>query len=73
MFNCETNQYEATFLIASPNEKERVVDAVSHCNSYGGSKGLIEVLGSRNRDKENSNVIGWLTAEEAFEYFKAHD
>lgn len=73
MFNVDTHEHESTFLVASPNEKNRVVDAVSHCYSYGGKNGLLEVLGSANIDKDNYDVAGWLTAEEAFEYFKAHD
>lgn len=61
---------EPTLQICSPNKKNAVVDAVCHEFSYGGPEGLIEVLGSRNVNKPNDDVVGWLTAEEAIVYFR---
>ena len=55
--------------IACPSEAECVVDAVCHPFSYGGKEGYLEVLGSCNPHMENDDVVGWLTAEEAFQYF----
>jgi hypothetical protein len=60
---------EETWQIAVPNKAECVIDAVSHKFSYGGDKGLIEVMGSAL--DEMGDVIGWLSGEEAFEHFKA--
>lgn len=59
-----------TIQICSPNKKNAVVDAVCHNFSYGGPQGLIEVLGSRNVNNPNDDVVGWLTAEEAIVYFR---
>lgn len=60
---------EATIQIASPNKKNCVVDAVSHKFSYGGNEGLLEVLGSANPNLPNEDVVGWCTADKAFQYF----
>lgn len=61
---------EPTLQIAYPNKEHCLVDAVSHKYSYGGTKGLIEVMGSVNPDLlEGDSVRGWLTANEAFQFF----
>ena len=61
---------EGALEICSPTKDSGcAVSAVSHMFSYGGSKGLIEVLGSNNPHMENDDVVGYLTAEEAFKYF----
>jgi len=58
-----------TFQICFPSKENCLVDAVSHEGSYGGPQGLIEVLGSVNNDYPNDDVVGWLTAKEAINYF----
>lgn len=63
------NSDESTIQIAFPNKEHCRVDAVSHKYSYGGLDGLIEVLGSVNSNFPNDDVVGWLTADEAFRYF----
>lgn len=60
---------EAVIQIASPSKKNCVVDAVSHKFSYGGTEGLLEVLGSANPNCPNDDVVGWLTANEALQFF----
>ena len=60
---------ECAIQIASPSKENQLVDAVSHKFCYGGSEGLIEVLGSVNPKLPNHDVVGWLTAEQAFPYF----
>lgn len=60
---------EPCLMIASPDADHRVVDAVCHQYSYGGKEGLIEVLGSANPNLPNSDIKGWMTANEAFQYF----
>ena len=60
---------EPAIQIASPSKKDCVVDAVSHKFTYGGSEGLLEVLGSANPNCPNDDVVGWCTASEAFQYF----
>ena len=60
---------EASVQIASPNKENCVVDAVCHAFSYGGKEGLLEVLGSANPNLPNDDVVGWCTANEAFQYF----
>ena len=61
---------EPTVQICFPDKKNVIVDAVCHNFSYGGPEGLIEVLGSRNVNNPNDDVVGWLTAEEAIVYFR---
>lgn len=63
------NNGKPTIQIASPNKECCIVDAVCHDNSYGGKQGLLEVLGSANPNLPNDDVVGWLTANEAFQYF----
>ena len=62
---------DAAVQIASPNKENCIVDAAlaPKC-TYGADEGLLEVLGSANPNKPNNDVVGYLTAEEAFEYFK---
>ena len=56
--------------ICFPNIENCTLDAVSHMGSYGGSQGLIEIMGEgENSDLTDHDVIGWLTAEEALNYF----
>ena len=60
---------EPTIQIASPSKEHCLVDAVSHRYSYGGTQGLIEVMGSANPNLPVRDVRGWLTANEAFQFF----
>lgn len=60
---------EPCLQICSPSKKNCKVDAASHSFIYGGSEGLLEVMGSVNKNLENDDVVGWLTAAEAFDYF----
>ena len=62
---------EATFAIVCRSvDGSKVVDAVSHETlSLGGREGLIEVLGSLNPDYPNDDVIGYLTADQAYKFF----
>ena len=47
------------------------IDAASSESTYGGRQGLIEVMGFRSCECITDNdVVGYLTAEEAFEYIK---
>lgn len=57
--------------IASPSKDNMLVDAACSFITYGGDEGLLEVLGSVNPEEPNDDVVGWLTAEQAFKYF--HD
>lgn len=74
-FECQTFFVagELTVQICSPSIENMEVDAVSHSFSYGGKDGLIEVMGSVNPNKPNYDVVGYLTAEEAIEYFMNED
>ncbi len=56
---------EPTIQIASPSKENCKVDAVCHAFSYGGPEGFLEILSDEEED-----AIGWLTAEDAFKYFK---
>ncbi len=56
--------------VCFPNVENCTLDAISHLGSYGGKDGLIEIMGDgENRDLTDYDVIGWLTAEEALNYF----
>ena len=60
---------EGALQVCSPSKDNCAVSAECHIFSYGGHKGLIEVLGNNNPHMENNDAIGYLTAEEAFKYF----
>lgn len=65
---------ELSIQIVSPSRKNRKIDAVCHWGSYGGETGLIEIMmeldDEEKEDEYDDGVRGYLTAEEAFEYFK---
>lgn len=50
--------------IFAPSYENHVIDAVCHRGSYGYENGLIEIMSNYHED-----VRGWLTAEEAYDYF----
>lgn len=54
------------FQICYPDKENCVVDAVSTPYTYGGKNGLIEVMVGHWKDDD---VHGWLTANEAFQFF----
>ena len=62
---------EAQIIICAPSIKECQLDAVSHYYSYGGQQGLIEIMAHDNASEiTGGDVVGWLSAEEAFAYFE---
>ena len=51
--------------------KESCGDVVIHDGSYGHELGLLEAMGFDITDEEyGDEVVGYLTAEQAFEFFK---
>lgn len=56
--------------IFSPSLKNPMIDAVCHWGTYGYEKGLIEIKTSLHADYMDDGIRGWLSAEEALEYFK---
>ena len=61
---------EPTIQIFSPSAEDCLLDAVSHYYSYGGQRGLIELMGHDAGERiTNYDVVGWLTAKEAIGYF----
>ena len=66
-YDLQTGKYEteASIQVCSPSIKGCKIDAVCHSGSYGGGAGLLEVF-----NQEEDDVAGWLSAEEAFEFFK---
>lgn len=62
--NCGVGVY-ATVQICSPSTTNCLIDAICHHHSYGGREGLLEIMGVGSGD-----VVGWLSAEEAFTYFE---
>lgn len=75
-----TNYYDGseyiTYNIIVPNSSEAdhyfgAIDAASSDTTYGGSQGLIEIMGFRGcKCITDNDVVGYLTAEKAFEYIK---
>lgn len=59
----ETNCLFGTTQIIYPNDKHRICDAVCHPYSYGGDRGLLEIMGLVG-DEVGDDVEGYLTAEE---------
>lgn len=60
----------AYFQICYPNKENCRIDAVATQFTYGGREGLIEILDETIEGEDGDGVIGWLTAEEAFDHFK---
>lgn len=58
---------EYYFQICYPNKENCIVDAVSTPFTYGGKSGLIEIMWAGHW--EDDDVRGWLTANEAFQFF----
>lgn len=53
-----------------PSYDENVCDVICHEYSYGGPKGLLEMMGLT--DDEYDDVEGWLTADEVFSRIYTH-
>lgn len=51
--------------ICTPSVEDCVIDAISHQYSYGGTRGLIEIM-----CKYDNDVTGYLTSAEALEHFR---
>ena len=54
-----------------PNFNDAVCDVICHKYSYGGDRGLLEIMGLVSEECEDS-VEGYLTAEEVFKRISAH-
>lgn len=49
----------------------RLCDAIHNSTSYGNKEGLLEIMGGLTEEEnEDTEVLGWLTAEEVFKRFK---
>lgn len=56
-----------------PSRKNRVCDVICHQGSYGGEKGLLEIMGLLTEEEaEHDDVVGYLTAENVFNRIKNH-
>lgn len=53
-----------------PNRKKAVCDVICHKYSYGGDRGLLEIMGLV--DNEYDDVEGYLTAEDVFKRISLH-
>lgn len=62
---------EISIQICSPNEKDCLIDAICHSYSFGGKDGLLEVMAHRDYEYvTNYDVVGYLSAKEALQYFR---
>lgn len=50
----------------------RVCDAICNRHSYGGTDGLLEIMGLVDEKEVGDIVEGWLTAEEVFDRIRTH-
>ena len=58
-------------IVMHDNNDRYIGDAIEHCGSYGGSDDTIEIMGfDINEEEVGDSVIGYLSADEVFEYFK---
>lgn len=47
------------------------IDVIQHCGSYGNEQDLLEIMGALTvEEREQSSVLGHLTAEEVFKRFQ---
>ena len=53
----------------SPNEDNIIIDVICTKYSYGGDRGLLEVMWKPLEEECGDSCRGYLTAEQAFEYF----
>jgi hypothetical protein len=53
-----------------PSHDENICDVICHAFSYGGDKGLLEMMGLTDDDYDD--VEGWLTADEVFSRIYTH-
>lgn len=59
--------YDGVQIIVYDNKGVRRWDAVCHSGSYGGKRGLLEVMGKEIVRNEYDSVEGYLTAEDIIE------
>lgn len=56
-----------------PSYKNSVCDVICHQYSYGGDKGLLEIMGLLTEEEaEYDSVVGYLTAENVFKRIENH-
>lgn len=56
-----------------PSYKNPICDVICHQYSYGGEKGLLEIMGLLTEEEaEYDSVIGYLTAENIFKRIEQH-
>ena len=53
--------------ICYPSKRQKKGDVVQHCYSYGAGRGHLEAMGF---DIRRNDVVGFLTVEDAAEYFR---
>ena len=69
-----TNEVEAWIEILAPNSKNPKISVSMTYSTQGGKDGLLELLKyTDNGNFFSEDPIGWLKAEEAFEYFPKED
>lgn len=65
---CDVHQ----IIVFDENEK-RDWDAISHYGSFGADQGLLEIMGRRLVRIKNSEVEGWLTAQDIIDRLEEKD
>ena len=55
-----------------PCREESVCDVICHEFSYGGTEGLLEIMGLVDENSEDFEFEGYLTADEVYRRIKRH-
>lgn len=64
-------QLDGYIVIIYNKNKSRLCDAREHRGSYGCEKDLLEIMGAlTDKERQDDDVLGHLTAEEVFKRFK---
>lgn len=69
----ELDRNEDGWQVCYPNKKRKISDAVEFTGSYGCKEDKLEIMGLLTAEEQKSDdVIGYLSAEEVCERWKAH-
>ena len=67
----ESCSLHPSYQIVIEKDGTRLCDAICHYGSYGYRVGLLEIMGGlTEEEREISQVLGYLTADEVFKRFK---
>ena len=69
----EFNEYMGGYHLCYPNKKIKECSVIEHDGSYGREQDLLEIMGLlTDKELQNDDVVGFLSAENVFERIKKH-